>query len=89
MKWTVFAIFPDKTEATAAVGRSQTADGVVFLGGLRVGYSYQEFYVAAESIHQNVNFSGYPIGGITMETALFGSIEDLCKAQDPFGPTAQ
>jgi hypothetical protein len=75
------AIFPAKTEETASVGREQAEDGTIFIGGLYMGYRYQDFFVAPESIHQNVNFSGYPIGGITIQAALFGSVEDLCKAQ--------
>lgn len=62
---------------------------VVWLGGLKMGFSYQELYVSAESIHQNVGFSGYPLGGMTIHTALFGTVEDICKAQDPRRSTSE
>lgn len=51
----------------------------------QIGFSYRDFYFAAESIHQNVGFSGYPIGGISVYEALFGSVQSLCKAQSAAG----
>lgn len=50
------------------------------IGGAKLGATYSEFFIKAESIHQNVGFSGYPIGNITMDMAIFGSIEELCKS---------
>jgi len=50
------------------------------IGGAKLGATYSEFFIKAESIHQGVGFSGYPIGNITMDMAIFGSIEELCKS---------
>ncbi|MBT2269019.1 hypothetical protein [Rhodococcus erythropolis] len=61
--------------------RQEYEEGAAHLGGLMMGYRYSDFYVSADSIHQNVGFSGYPIGGVTMALALFGTVEELCKAQ--------
>lgn len=54
---------------------------VIPLGGLQAGYNWRGLFVRAESIHQNVSWSGYPIGGITVQMLLLAPVEDICKAQ--------
>ncbi|WP_159080494.1 hypothetical protein [Nocardia suismassiliense] len=75
-----YSIQPPKVASESGYLRA-TAQRVCHIGGISMGYFYTSFHIAAESIHQNVGFSGYPIGGIDMESALFGTVEELCKAQ--------
>lgn len=78
-----YGILPIKIELSSSDLLDRRRDDLRYIGGLRMGYAYKEFFVTGEIIHQNVAFSGYPIGGITMDMALFGSVEDLRKAQRP------
>ncbi|MFD8811201.1 hypothetical protein ACFV23_06870 [Streptomyces sp. NPDC059627] len=52
-----------------------------YLGGLVMGYRWPDFFDAADKNHETVGFAGYPLGGITMQDALFGRVEKLCKGQ--------
>jgi len=63
-------------------GWPRGADGRdIPFGGYEAGYSWRAMLLAPESIHQDVNFSGYPMGGLHMSLWLNGSVEAICKAQ--------
>ncbi len=71
-------------EKSMLSGLPELVDGsAVAIGGLKAGYSWREMLLAPESIHQNVNFSGYPLGGVTIDLWLFAPVEAICKAQTP------
>lgn len=85
----ILVMSPDICRQHTERSASTKAEKIAVLGGCTFGLHWSEIVLAPESIHQNMNFSGYPIGGLDFQTIVFGTIESVCKAQRTYFEKSQ
>lgn len=85
----IYTMSPSGRERYLNAPKGIDSTAILTLGGCTFGLHWTEIVLAPESIHQNMNFSGYPIGGLDFHTITFGTIESVCKAQGTYAASLQ